>query len=470
MATVKFYLNHPFVKGTKTLRKDEVSIDLVLTVTRTNRPRVPTGERVEPKYWDKKNKDVKSNCKSHIEINSRLTDLKKGALEIWRNNPTATKAELEAMLRKMVNGNQPEAEDQTQKKTSLFTVGRFIAQCARELDPKTVNRYRVLWRKLGEFQKGRRLDFSAFDMSFHDRFKNFLYDTPNPIYNGYRLVYDSANSLYILTPGTIGLPVGLFDDTVFKYITQLKTVCEWVAVRGYMAHASYKTWEVIKRQYKPITYTLTELEAIESLPRLGRIIKEIEHPSRKTTVVQIDLDYCRDYISFASRTGPRISDVKRFEPHQIKGDEWAFTQRKGNRTKVNTVQIPLTGFSSPAKLILEKYNYQLPRISETNLNIGIKEVCKRAGLTDQMFIERWAGSKKVRIYGEKWEFISSHTCKKSCITIMAGEGIPVPIISQITGTSERTIYSHYLGDIDIHKVRDYLNKAGENKAVMKIAN
>lgn len=472
MATVKFYLKNPKDESGK-LRTDEVSIFGILTIDRLNRIPFTTGERVQPKYWDKKAKEVKANFRGAMEINSHLSDLKENALQLWRDNKSIHREQMKALLDRMVNGAPVEiqTEEYGQKKTSLFTVGRFLAQCKRELDPATVRRYRVVWRALSRFSKVSRLDFSKMDLSFYERFKNFLYDTPNPNYLGYHLNYDSTDRVYVVTPGVVvGQHIGLFDDVVFKYIVILKTICEWVENRGYKVHPSYKDprqWVIIKREYPPISLTRPELEAIENLHNLGyQTITKLRESGRKSKY-RINLSHVWDYFVFACRTGQRISDIMRFQAIQVKGDTWTFVQKKGNRTKIKTIELPLVGFSSVAELILKRNNYKLPKISEGDLNIGIKELARIAGITEPIYIERWAGNKQIRIPGTKDEFISTHTGKKSFITILASEGVPVKAISDFTGTSIRTIESHYLGKTDPAKARQYLMQAGGQQAIMK---
>lgn len=319
-------------------------------------------------------------------------------------------------------------------------------------------------------QKGKRLDLSTADMSFHDRFKNFLYDTPNPNYTGYHLEYDSRNSVYIVTPGSrAGERIGLLDEVVFKYVVQFKTFSDWALARGYKVNPSYKTWEIIKREYPPITISKQELETIEGLPALGKFMVEKQREKKTIRKYFIDLDLVRDIFVFACRTGQRISDIKRFQAIQVVGDVWTFTQRKGNRTKIKSIRIPLDGFITNALLILRKYNYSLPKVSEADINLGIKEIAKRAGITEAFYIERWAGNKKIQIPGFKYEFLSSHTGKKSFITILAGLGVPLKNISDFTGTSIRTIEKHYLGEADIDQARKYLRQAESEPPLMKVS-
>jgi hypothetical protein len=491
MATIKFYLNHPYekqskedkaLKAAKVFRKDEVSIDMMFSLNRNERFPLSTKEKIQPKYWDFKEKRAKKTYTGHIELNLSLDKIKTDITELWRNNKDKSLTELKELITVLLRGEaKPKPiviEEPGQKKTSLFTVGRFIAQCKRERDIKTVNRYRVLWRALGRFLRSERLDFSRLDATFQDKFRNYLYDIPNPLYGGYSLRLDPILKCYVVVPGSDGDPIGLFDETVNKYFVQLKTVCEWVAKRGYQVHPTYKDWTYPSKEYPKITFTYAELKKMESLTFNEKYIiesftknsengKPRSKPTR--TVYTIDLNLVQDYVSVEARIGQRISDLKKIGPENFSGNRFSLTQTKGNRVNENTVTFNLKGYCAPALLIFEKYNFRLPQIIEHELNLGIKELARRAGITQDMYIERWAGSKKIRIPGKRYEFFGTHTSKKSCITILGSFGVSTKVISDITGTSQRTIEKHYEGKADLDVVDGYLERVEDNQAVMRKA-
>jgi integrase len=244
--------------------------------------------------------------------------------------------------------------------------------------------------------------------------------------------------------------VGLMDDVVFKYFTQIKTICLWASKRGYTVHPSYKEWEIIKREYPIISLTLDELQSIERLSGM---------PSH--------LEIAKDYLSVCCRTGQRISDVKRISTLSIATGTWQIFQKKGSRQKQKVVELPLKGFCSPVIDIVNKYGGKLPTLSEQKINEHIKTVCKLAGIDQEIYIERWAGNKKIRIPGPKYSFISCHVGKKTFITILANAGIPIKSISDLTGTSIRTIEKHYLGKTEMHVMESYLTKVQENVTTLK---
>jgi integrase len=452
--TVKFKPDHPKEKDGK-LKVRPVSIQ-VEVYDKGPIADLATGEKILPKYWDFKKQEAKSIMTGHVELNLHLQEIKNGITQIWRDNKGASREVLKDFVRKVVKG---ETDSSSQKKTVIEAVQLFIAQYAREKEAGTVKRYKALLSKLTEYAQHRILTFENLDFNFYDAFKVYLYGIHNPVYSGFSLIYNSGLECYDAVPRTdgnpVGEPIGLMDEVVFKYFVNLKTICAWAEKRGHEVNPAYKSWETIKREYAPITLTKEELEALENY----QFDSKEKH-----------LEIARDYLSLECRTGQRISDLRRFRRDDLQDGVWTFFQKKGNRIKAKLIELPLDGFAAPALVILQKYKYELPKISEQKLNENIKKACKLAGIDALMHIERWAGNRKIRITGPKYEFISTHTGKKSFITILAGEGVPVSILSILTGTSQRTIERHYLGRIQVSKVRDHLKRVEDNTVVMKKAN
>jgi integrase len=400
-----------------------------------------TGEKVIPANFT--GSRVTKETPFASKINKILSKLEYQLLNIDYDKLTA--AEEAATVRAIVK-RQEQGEE---KKTLIQGVEQFIAQYEREKDPKTVKRYRVLLNKLKAFNPD--LTFEQMDFNFYSSFKNWLYDNPNKTFGKGHALFPAGAGTFEIRKGEGGQSIPLFDDVVYKYIINLKTICAWAEKRGYAPHKSYKEWEIIKREYPPITLNEEELIRIEllNLPK--------------------HLDIARDFLVLECRTGQRISDIRAITKDSIQDDTWNLIQKKGNRMNVKHIEFPLgEEFTLNAKLILEKYNYCLPKMAEQLINKYIKQVCKLAGIDQPIFIERWAGNKKIRIPGKKYEFLSTHTGKKSFITILASQGTPVAFLSALTGTSQKTIERHYLGKVDIKKVKEYLNKSG-SKVNMKIA-
>lgn len=435
MASVTFRL--------KTPTKKETTIICRFYSKQTKALDFSTGEKIPSEFWQGQRVSSKYK-KDHDRINKSLSKLECDLLDVWRNNKNAE--DLKALITAVVKGTSPE------KKTFIEAVRKFIAQYEREKEPTTVGRYKVLLRKLEAFNAN--LTFEQLDANFYDEFKNWLYDNDNPVYHGYHLEPGADRNTYILVADRDGsdnsVRVGLFDDVVFKYLVQIQTVCRWAEKRGYVVHQGFKDIEILKREYPVISLTLDELQRIEALHGL---------PTH--------LSISRDYLSICCRTGQRISDVKKISSLSISSGNWTIQQKKGSRQKQKIVSLPLVGFCEPVKDIVQKYGGKLPEISEQKLNEHIKTLCKKAGITQEIYIERWQGNKKIRIPGPKYEFLSLHSGKRTFITILGNMGVPVKVISDFTGTSIKTIEKHYLGKTELYVAESYLKSIESGNTIKK---
>lgn len=427
MATVKFYL-HNYKTG-DVIRKDECSIVAKFTVDRQKRLHINLKEKVQPKYWDFKSQCVKGSYRGHHEINIYLSDFKTKLLTLYRENREIPFEKFQEMVR----------AQSSQKKTLFIAFDLFLESYKNEKDHKTLQKYLTLGRKLEEFDKETPIDFPSLDFRFYDRFKNFLYAIPNPFYRKFRLI--EKDGVWEMVEGGQGEPVGIFDDQVFAYVIQLKTFLGWAEKRGYQVNSSYKTWEKIRRVHKPITLTMDEFNKLESA-----------HFTSKA------LDTARDYLVFACRTGQRISDIKRFDPKDYSDFKWRVNQRKGNRLVNKTVTVHFKQFCAPALEILQKHDWQMPKISEQKLNDNIKSACKLAGIDSDFFIYRWAANKRIKITGKKYEFISSHIGRKTFITLALQAGMPMAYVKKLTGITEDKTIKHYVGDFEDQMIEGYLKQ------------
>jgi len=137
----------------------------------------------------------------------------------------------------------------------------------------------------------------------------------------------------------------------------------------------------------------------------------------------------RDLFCFATFTGQRWSDIAQFRKEDIHDNWWIFESQK---TK-EPMKVPFKGFISPALEILKSYNYELPKVVEQVFNREIKHVGEKAGLTESVTIYRYSGSQKIAITKPKYNFMSSHMARRSCVTILLQKGMPPTTIMKLTG-------------------------------------
>ncbi|HMG92369.1 MAG TPA: hypothetical protein VK589_20065 [Chryseolinea sp.] len=429
MASVKFYLRR-YRSDIYNPQNVEVSVIAKFTVDRRNRFEITLDEKIAPRYWSRKDQCVRGTYRGHLEVNEYLSEVKFKLLSLYRENREMPFAEFKALALK-----RPEEE----KKTLFVAYDKFLDAYRNEKDSKTVSKYTTLLIRLSHFEKVYPYDLATMDFNFYDAFKKFLYRIPNPFYARCILTRNYDGS-WDLLEGDQGEPVGIFDDMVYSYLIQLKTFLGWAEKRGYQVHQSYKLWQIIRRVHPPISLTSSELERLECV------------------TLSKALEIARDYLVFECRTGQRISDIKRFDLKDLHDDKWTFTPRKGNRLNAKQITVHFKGYCAPALDILHKYNWKIPIISEQKLNDNIKRACKEAGIDSETVVYRYAGEKRIKISGPKYEFISSHVGRKTMITLALQAGMPVEYIMALTGITEYKTIKHYKAKFEDSAIEQELEK------------
>lgn len=114
--------------------------------------------------------------------------------------------------------------------------------------------------------------------------------------------------------------------------------------------------------------------------------------------------------------------------------------------------------SSALIRILEKYNYQLPHLEDQVINRYIKEIAKKAKLTDIVEIEETKGGTPKMVKYQKWELIHTHTARRTGATLMYLSGMDIYDIMKITGHSSPAMLKKYIKADQLEVVDKIMNK------------
>ena len=163
------------------------------------------------------------------------------------------------------------------------------------------------------------------------------------------------------------------------------------------------------------------------------------------------LERVRDLFVFGCVTGMRFGNYSRISKQDIQGD---FIRVVDLKSKSKKLSIPLNSIS---KAILEKYNYILPNISNQKMNEFIKEVFKEMKFTEDIKKTMKYGDELIDKKSEFWERISSHTARRSFITIMKNNKVPDKIIMSYTGHTSLEVFNNYYRPSEEDKV-NYMNE------------
>lgn len=211
---------------------------------------------------------------------------------------------------------------------------------------------------------------------------------------------------------------GLRENTIGTHIGILKAVMNEAYKQGLHNNLAFKDFAKPKEPVDTIYLTQDELNKIKALDLPERLTK------------------ARDLFLVGCYTAMRYSDYSRITPDWIKGDTLQFTEKKTNNRNI----IPL---SENAKVIIERYE-GVPKLSETKLNIYIKEICQRASIDDLVNISYTAGGQKTYEQKYKWELVSTHTARRTGATLMIKAGAPVAWVMKLTGHKSEASFWKYV--------------------------
>lgn len=163
------------------------------------------------------------------------------------------------------------------------------------------------------------------------------------------------------------------------------------------------------------------------------------------------LERVRDLFVFGCVTGLRFGNYSRITKDDIEGD---FIRVVDMKSKTKNLAIPLNSIS---RSILEKYDYELPSISNQKMNKFIKEVFQELEFTDEIKKTMKYGDELIEKKSEFYKRISSHTARRSFITIMKNKRVPDKVIMSYTGHTSLEVFNAYYRPSEEDKI-NYMNE------------
>ena len=156
------------------------------------------------------------------------------------------------------------------------------------------------------------------------------------------------------------------------------------------------------------------------------------------------LDNVRKWILIGLMVGQRVSDLLSLNKHQIRFDESGIAMIDFKQAKGGTVVTVPVKNQIVVSILKHKFPY---RISDQNFNKYLKEVCKRAGLTDIISGYKFNSSTKRKELVEKpkYELLASHDLRRSFANYHYDKGMPVAYIMRITGHKRESTFFEYIG-------------------------
>lgn len=174
----------------------------------------------------------------------------------------------------------------------------------------------------------------------------------------------------------------------------------------------------------------------------------------------------RDLFLFGTFTGMRYSDIKNLKKadiiqHRFEGIDGVFHAAHIRQVKTAApIVVPLLDESMA---IIKKYEdlpkeFALPQLALQVVNEVLKNVGRKAKLNAMQKIDTFRGVERETKYIEKWKVLSTHAARRSFVTIAATKGLPINVVSSITGQHPTTIMKHYLSVTSADKFQALMAK------------
>ncbi len=351
---------------------------------------IPTGFRIERKYWDAERQRVKVSHPNAVYLNSFLErfrqEIEALIMQIKAENPLA---DFTLIRRRLLE------EIKRREKDFFEVLDEFISVKRKDWASATVKKYKTLHNLLKEFstQYNTTVMFSNLNQRFFENFYAFLLQEKKYL-----------------------------NNSIEKVFTLLGTFLRWSAEHGYCEDVPKPKINAKKYDIDIVYLTDDELNRLMDLSLSGTLEK------------------VRDVFLFGCYTGARFSDIKNLRAEHIKGDEWHLVTKK---TK-DILRIPL---NANAKKILNKYFSQgksLPVISNQKTNEYIKYICSLAGINEPVPTVHFRGSERIEVTRPKSELVSTHTARRTFVTLSLEKGMRPEVVMAITGHKDYKTFRKYL--------------------------
>ncbi len=370
-----------------------------------------TGVKVKPPHWnDKKqlvdsargekkivaNIDLIRSLEGEDNVTNALIGIKASEIRQLSKRLSIEQVTPTVYAVKLAYSRQQEGKDIL--KGSFFDLlDEYIEDNRQRLKYGTLKQVKVLKNHLLSFERYRkkRVVLEAINRSFVTKFVNYLVQEK-----------------------------GMVNDTTNSYLKRLKTYLKHLHEEGYLEDRSFE-------RVKPLITTSDDKKDIVYVTS-----------SEFDTIRQYDLtdkprlDRIRDIFVFGCTTGLRFGDLISVGPKHIIDDFIEITTQK----TAQRLSIPINEI---ARGVLNKYNNQIPQITNQKFNQYLKELAKLLNLDSRINKVSYKGNQPTEKSFAKHELISSHSMRRTFITLGKKYGMSTETIMKIVGHSSYDMTKRY---------------------------
>lgn len=406
----------PICKRNKIRRDGTILIFIQYCLNSEKRTLLNTGIAIPPSYWSHKSSRILKNLPKEYgdydSLNAEIQQLIRLAEDLISyasktniSNPLAfLKQTFKPGLDIAALNQRAEKPMPNKIKLDFYQqIDDYIETKRRQVCPKMINVYRNMKETLRAFENFRKkqITFDSFDYNFYEEFVNYM--THDHVQRRRKDVIK-----------------GFKVSTIGKTIKQLRIFLNNRMRKKIIPQINLEDFRIVDEEADAIYLTVKEIRIVyeTDFEKLNRLVKY------------------RDLFVLGCLTGLRFSDFSNIKLEDVRNGMLYKKQSKSD----HWVVIPLR---MEAKEILEKYNHQIPEVSNAEFNKYIKEVGRLCGLNATIKFYHKQGNKDIATVKQKYKWITSHTCRRSFCTNEFLAGTPVELIMKISGhKSLRDFYKY----------------------------
>lgn len=379
-----------FLKEPRASRETPINAFLHFGGTRL---KLSTGLRVHPKHWSPSKQRVRRGALLELPINERLDHLAFTLTSIFldlRNNritptPDSIRIRFQAL-------EQPSAR---RDRDVLACFDDYIAELAERKQTATIASYKAARNHLSTFAKTwpARLTFESMDRSFFTAFTTHLVATSK-----------------------------LSNNSVWCFVKNLKAFLRHAERTGLTKATHFREFKVTKHDRPVIALTQAELTAIASLdltakPRLSSV---------------------RDQFLLECYTGVRHSDLPKIRPEQIQAGKISIVTKK----TCTAITIPI--LPAAHEILMRFHGTNEGMLTIAKMNRCLKELAQLAQLDTPCTLVSYKGAERIETTLPKHKIISTHTGRRTFVTISLERGMRPETVMKITGHKDMKSFMRYV--------------------------
>ena len=391
-----FYLKKP--------RKDGTSSILLAVTVKSVRLLYNTEITCRKGEWDSRNQKVKSKARAS-EVNPKLLQLSLLAKRYEDELPLDEQPQQGrfTLFMDVSLGRRKEA-----KQTFFGFLDDFCATSSQRINKNTgafittnsANRFRNTVNILRKFEAYRRAEDRCFQLSF-DSF------TP-PTIESLKLY---MTKMLEFSPSTIG-----------KHFKNIRLMLKSAEQKSLKTNADFSLFHIREEKTENIILTEDEIGRIHDLDLTG----------------DLRLENCKNMFLIQLHTGLRFSDVCMLNDSNVNLADGTISIHMQKTSEALTVPI------HPRILhIFERQQFCHP-ISNAKYNEYLKEIGRLAGIDTVVEIKRVKAGRRMMLREPKWNFITSHTARRTFCSLLFQKGVDSQLIRTFSGHKTETAFQRYI--------------------------